>query len=579
MKKLILSTNLLLLIITTLFSQCPEVTSYPYTESFTTWPPNCFNLTGGTSNWQQYNNNTAYCNFWSNNNATYYMVTPLLNLTDLSNPYLTFKWSHLYDSYFPNDKLTISSSQDGISWNTIWEKTGSSLNSNDGASTFSPGTYVTESIQLTPEKVYLRFIGNSGWGGNLFIDEIKVSDEPVPVTPTIQANTLAVSNISSSSITISWQNGDGSQRIVFIKEGNSNAPIPIDNSTYNANSIFKNGTQIDISGWYCIYKGTGSTCNVSELIPQTTYRIMVLEYNGMPGMEKYLTSVAIDNPIDITTSCDRDWEGGTNPKVHFYYQYEGCYNVNITVYSIGTCTMASETKRAYVVNDSITVYFDYGSLTGTLSSDGNNVSGTYYYNRCNGIKSGIWSATRLSPIPLQPSSITGASSLCVGDSAIYTVTNESGITYTWIATGGIVSGNRDSVSVKWDTVGSQTLTVVPSNSCWDGPNRTLNVTVNTIPSAAGSITGNTTVCKGESNVIYTVSDITGATSYVWTLPTGATGSSTTNSISVSYDNTAVSGDIKVKGQNDCGDGSESTLAITVNTIPSAAGSITGNTTV
>ena len=101
----------------------------------------------------------------------------------------------------------------------------------------------------------------------------------------------------------------------------------------------------------------------------------------------------------------------------------------------------------------------------------------------------------------------------------------------------------------------------------------------TVPEAAGVITGTATVCKGASDVTYTVPDIAGATSYVWTLPTGATGSSTTNSISVSYGSTAVSGNIIVKGHNNCGDGTESELAITVNTVPLDAGSITGSTTV
>jgi len=96
---------------------------------------------------------------------------------------------------------------------------------------------------------------------------------------------------------------------------------------------------------------------------------------------------------------------------------------------------------------------------------------------------------------------------------------------------------------------------------------------------SATITGSTTVCKGTSNVVYTISNITNAASYVWTLPNGATGESTTNSISVSFSNDAESGDIKVKGFNDCGEGAESSLSVTVITIPENAGDISGNTTV
>ncbi|MBK6990261.1 MAG: hypothetical protein IPH33_19565 [Bacteroidetes bacterium] len=44
----------------------------------------------------------------------------------------------------------------------------------------------------------------------------------------------------------------------------------------------------------------------------------------------------------------------------------------------------------------------------------------------------------------------------------------------------------------------------------------------------------------------------GATSYLWTLPTGATGSSTTNSITISFGSTYSGGFICVSAVNNCG---------------------------
>lgn len=85
-----------------------------------------------------------------------------------------------------------------------------------------------------------------------------------------------------------------------------------------------------------------------------------------------------------------------------------------------------------------------------------------------------------------------------------------------------------------------------------------------IPSSAGIITGNTTVCDNETNVIYTVPAIANATSYLWTLPVGYTGVSSTNSISVSFDALATSGSIAVNGVNGCGSGTSSSLNIAVN---------------
>lgn len=86
------------------------------------------------------------------------------------------------------------------------------------------------------------------------------------------------------------------------------------------------------------------------------------------------------------------------------------------------------------------------------------------------------------------------------------------------------------------------------------------------PVQPGAITGSSTVCGGSSQT-YTISPVTGAISYIWTLPTGATGTSTTNSITVNFGTSAVSGNITVKGHNDCNDGASSTLPIVVNAKP------------
>ena len=100
---------------------------------------------------------------------------------------------------------------------------------------------------------------------------------------------------------------------------------------------------------------------------------------------------------------------------------------------------------------------------------------------------------------------------------------------------------------------------------------TSNNVVRFLPDAAGSIIGNTTVCQGENAEIYTVPIIADAATYSWILPIGAIGTSSTNSITVNYGTSAISGNITVKGNNSCGsDGAISTLAITVNTLPTAS---------
>ena len=95
--------------------------------------------------------------------------------------------------------------------------------------------------------------------------------------------------------------------------------------------------------------------------------------------------------------------------------------------------------------------------------------------------------------------------------------------------------------------------------------------------AAGAITGSATICQGTSGITYSVPAITNATGYVWTLPTGATiaSGSNTRTITVDYSQTATSGNITVKGTAACGSGTSSALGITVNQLPATALPIVG----
>ena len=92
------------------------------------------------------------------------------------------------------------------------------------------------------------------------------------------------------------------QRVVFMKEGNTGIVIPADGVTYTANSVFGEGTQL--SGWYCVYNGTGNAVTVTGLTPDTEYRVFVFEYSGDPGSEVYATNSSTDNPANFTTDED-----------------------------------------------------------------------------------------------------------------------------------------------------------------------------------------------------------------------------------------------------------------------------------
>jgi hypothetical protein len=82
--------------------------------------------------------------------------------------------------------------------------------------------------------------------------------------------------------------------------------------------------------------------------------------------------------------------------------------------------------------------------------------------------------------------------------------------------------------------------------------------VNSLPSAAGTITGTSSVLQGQTGVSYTVQAITGATSYVWSYSgAGVTINGTGNSITIDFSSSATSGNLTVYGTNSCGNGSVS----------------------
>ncbi|NTW31288.1 MAG: hypothetical protein HGB12_01410 [Bacteroidetes bacterium] len=86
------------------------------------------------------------------------------------------------------------------------------------------------------------------------------------------------------------------------------------------------------------------------------------------------------------------------------------------------------------------------------------------------------------------------------------------------------------------------------------------------PAAAGSISGTATVCPGQNAVLYSVSAISGATSYIWSYSgTGAVIVGSTNTVIVYFSGTATSGNLTVMGANACGNGNVSdNYAISVN---------------
>ena len=182
------------------------------------------------------------------------------------------------------------------------------------------------------------------------------------------------------------------------------------------------------------------------------------------------------------------------------------------------------------------------------------------------------------PVP----TISGANVACE-TTAYLDYTTEPGMTnYVWNMTpnsGTITQSTTNVTTIFWTAPGAKWVSVsyTGANGCAAAAPTIYNVTVNPLPGTPGAITGQATVCAGTSSVAYSIAPVTNANTYAWTLPSGAsiaTGTGT-NSITVNYGPTATSGSVSVLGQNACGNGLSSTLSVTVNTLPVAAGPING----
>jgi len=171
------------------------------------------------------------------------------------------------------------------------------------------------------------------------------------------------------------------------------------------------------------------------------------------------------------------------------------------------------------------------------------------------------------------SAITQAESstiVCAGDTVQFkAIVQNGGIPrYQWLKNGIAIPGEQ-SVTLRIASLANHdniSCKVISTDPCvadslvYSNP---IFVTVNSKPLAPASISGATTVVEGASSVIYSVPVVPFVGSYIWHLSTGVTGTSTTNSIAVSFATGITTALIKVQGVNGCGAGASDSLAVTV----------------
>ena len=332
-----------------------------------------------------------------------------------------------------------------------------------------------------------------------------------------------------------------------------------------------------------------------------------------------LTITASTSNTTVATACGNYvWSvnGQTYTLSGNYTYVNGCntqYLVLVINSSSVAATAATASSTSVSSGTSVTLSVSGGSLGtgaswkwfssscgGTLVGTGTNVNvtptaTTIYFVRaegsCNTTNCASVTVTVQSVSACGPTAVISnviGNSVCSGRQVVLTVQGTLGTRASWKwYKGGCGSGA---------SIGSgTTITVTPScnttyfvrsegGSCGTTTCKSITVSILTVPSTPQTIAGISSGLCRNNGVRYSIAAVSGATSYVWTVPTGATivsGQGTT-SISVNYgsslgsNSSCGSASVCVKAVNACGNSSNKCLSVSL--IPTGScGSIVGPT--
>lgn len=122
------------------------------------------------------------------------------------------------------------------------------------------------------------------------------------VAPTIQATNLIISNITDTSMDLTWTESDGDGTLILGKSGSAVSSTPSDDINYVASSSFGAGSQIGTLN-YVLAKTSGNTVSITDLTPSTTYHYRGSGFNGTGSNVKFITSTATGNPVSGATTA------------------------------------------------------------------------------------------------------------------------------------------------------------------------------------------------------------------------------------------------------------------------------------
>ena len=299
-------------------------------------------------------------------------------------------------------------------------------------------------------------------------------------------------------------------------------------------------TILTANAGYVNYQWSGSSSATTPSISANTvgnYAVTVTDNNGCMGISAEKTLGQFNNPIPVISGT-LSFCGGNSTVLDAGFGYAS--------YQWTT----GETSRSIAVTT-------VGTYSVTVADN----------NTCKGTANAT--TTSDNAIPVTPGPISGtASGLCSGtyQYSIQPVNNASN--YDWTVPSGVTilsgQGTTNITVLISNTFTSGNLIVAASNACGQSPSlNPRSLFLQALPVMPGPISGPSSGVCGQTNKSYSITEVAGAGSYTWTVPTGATITSgqNTSSIVVSFASNFTSGNICVKSNSGCGSSASSCLAV------------------
>lgn len=526
------------------------------------------------------------------------LLLPPVSFVGITNGRLTFDYA--YAQYqgtggSASDSLLIVVSIDcGETFYLLQQKGGAQLATRtamSGAFTPTSGQWRTDTISLTAlagqANVQIGFLNQTGYGNNLFVDNINLSQPAITQPPVANfsgnpttvpvGSSVAFTDLSTNSPTSwSWNFSGGTPATSTAQNPTItyNAPGTY-TVTLTATNAFGNDSETKVN-YITVVQPSAGGCDTIDIFNATDS--LALYYAGASPTDGYLSGHNSYGDLAKANRYTPLVAGSTIPGVFMQFGVAvttGNRNVNIRVWDANGTGGAPGTVLAtqvvpinslgapnitYIgftnpptVNGPyyVGVEFAYAAgdtvalLTNTVFSGNPNVAWEKWSDNSWNTYTTGWGGINLKNImfpiecsgsvPQPNASFTAsATTVCAGATVTYTNTSTNATSYNWTFAGGTpASSTAANPTVTYNTVGTHTVTLVATGTGGqDTETRTNFITVRSNPVPAATVTNVT--CNGGTNGAINVTVTGGTAPYTYLWNGGATTPNRTNLAAGSY---------------------------------------------